>query len=94
MGISIGHVISVVTALALMSVAWGRFETRQDSMADDYTALETRMLEEVAKARAAREALDARTRYVEQQAARTDERFTLILASLSELKVAVKEERR
>lgn len=93
MQISLGHLLTVGLAALAFAVAWGEWKAgmvaqdqRIAAEASARQALESRIIEELLKASNARREQESRIRYVEQQAARTDERFTLILSSLSELK--------
>lgn len=91
MEISITTVISLLFPLLALAVTWGQFTSRFDAFEAARDESNKRILTEMNGALASRQQMEQRLRYVEEQVARTDERYTIILEKIMELKENVED---
>ena len=86
---SMGNIIALIVPLVSIAIAWGQMSMRVDSMVKSQTEFVQRMDTDIRSAAQFRAALEQRLRVVEQQNIRNDERFSLILSTMTELKAQV-----
>lgn len=99
MTISLGHIVSMLVVIATGSLAWGvQSATIEDvekqvlANQDARLKMEASILDRMAERTREQRDLDVRVRMVEQQAARTDERFSMILSSLAKIEQRIARE--
>lgn len=98
MRISIGHVISAGAALMTVAILYGALKAKDEVLTSQLSAeaaardaLELKINSIALDARTERAGIENRLRQAEQDLARTDERFSLIMTTLSEIKAQVSE---
>lgn len=84
--ISVGNVLTIVALVAGVAIAWGRIESKISSESEMRSQQFSTVSAAVESSQHFRGRMDERLRYLEEQVARTDERFTLILTLMSEMK--------
>lgn len=89
--ISIGNIVQICSTIAIIAVGWGYLQQKVAANTGQYERISTMIELEFQQAKRDDEAVAARVRELETQSARMDERFTLILTLMGELKQQVSE---
>lgn len=84
--ISFGNIVTLVTIVVTAGIAWGQIKAEIASEKSLRSISETHVAQAVASTVDSNTKMEQRVRDLEQQQARIDERFTMVITLLTELK--------
>jgi outer membrane murein-binding lipoprotein Lpp len=86
---SFGNIITIVTLVVGIALSWGQMSAQISSERDLREADQEQVSESLAAAVDTNDKVEQRLRNIEQQQARVDERFTMIISLMTDLKAQV-----
>lgn len=87
--ISFGNILTIASFVVMGAVAWGQLTSQIASERDMRVVYQDQVAELIQNTVSEKDKIEARVRDIEQQQARTDERFTMIISLMTELKTEV-----
>ena len=87
--LSFGNIVTLVTLVIGLGVGWGKLQSQVERLQDQNVQTAEKVAEIAAEFKETQGAMEERIRRQEELNARMDERFTLILSMISEVKSQV-----
>lgn len=87
--ISFGNIITIVSFIVAGGIAWGQLTSEIASERDMRSVSQDQLVQQVKTSGDEKDKIEARVRDLEQQQARIDERFTMLISLMTDLKTEV-----
>lgn len=87
--LSFGNIITILTLIVGMALAWGQMTAQISSERELREADQVQVTRSLASTAETNDKVEQRLRNIEQQQARVDERFSMIISLMTDLKAQV-----